>query len=118
MKDTAGYRRPGASGLKITEINYGNWLALGSQVKADTAAEEILGQAPTRSNALAHRPLMTSAASRCSQVDVRRRTHRGPGPVLDFPRHRIGHASVDDHLGLARTRCFLSTQGLLVSSNG
>ena len=37
MEHTVGYRRLGASGLKITEITYGNWLTHGSQVEADTA---------------------------------------------------------------------------------
>ena len=31
------YRHLGSSGLKITEITYGNWLTHGSQVEADTA---------------------------------------------------------------------------------
>ena len=31
------YRRLGSSGLKITEITYGNWLTHGSQVETDTA---------------------------------------------------------------------------------
>ena len=39
MEPTVGYRRLGASGLKITEITYGNWLTHGSQVEADTAIE-------------------------------------------------------------------------------
>ena len=39
MEHTVGYRRLGASGLKITEITYGNWLTHGSQVEADTAIE-------------------------------------------------------------------------------
>lgn len=39
MEHTVGYRRLGASGLKITEITYGNWLTHGSQVEADTAVE-------------------------------------------------------------------------------
>ena len=39
MEHTVGYRRLGASGLKITEITYGNWLIHGSQVEADTAVE-------------------------------------------------------------------------------
>ncbi|MBW3068138.1 aldo/keto reductase [Actinomyces sp. 594] len=33
------YRHLGNSGLKITEITYGNWLTHGSQVEADTAIE-------------------------------------------------------------------------------
>ena len=33
------YRHLGSSGLKITEITYGNWLTHGSQVEADTAIE-------------------------------------------------------------------------------
>ena len=39
MEHTVGYRRLGASGLKITEITYGNWLTHGSQVEAGTAIE-------------------------------------------------------------------------------
>ena len=39
MEPTVGYRRLGASGLKITEITYGNWLTHGSQVEAGTAIE-------------------------------------------------------------------------------
>ena len=31
------YRHLGSSGLKVTEITYGNWLTHGSQVEADTA---------------------------------------------------------------------------------
>ena len=37
MEHTVGYRHLGSSGLKITEITYGNWLTHGSQVEADTA---------------------------------------------------------------------------------
>ncbi|WP_136193279.1 aldo/keto reductase family protein [Actinomyces procaprae] len=33
------YRHLGSSGLKITEITYGNWLTHGSQVEADTAID-------------------------------------------------------------------------------
>jgi len=33
------YRHLGSSGLKITEITYGNWLTHGSQVEADTAIQ-------------------------------------------------------------------------------
>lgn len=33
------YRHLGSSGLKITEITYGNWLTHGSQVEADTAVK-------------------------------------------------------------------------------
>lgn len=33
------YRHLGSSGLKITEITYGNWLTHGSQVEAETAIE-------------------------------------------------------------------------------
>lgn len=33
------YRYLGRSGLKVTEITYGNWLTHGSQVEADTAVE-------------------------------------------------------------------------------
>lgn len=33
------YRHLGSSGLKVTEITYGNWLTHGSQVEADTAIE-------------------------------------------------------------------------------
>ena len=33
------YRHLGSSGLKITEITYGNWLTHGSQVESDTAIE-------------------------------------------------------------------------------
>ena len=33
------YRHLGSSGLKVTEITYGNWLTHGSQVEADTAVE-------------------------------------------------------------------------------
>ena len=33
------YRHLGSSGLKITEITYGNWITHGSQVEADTAIE-------------------------------------------------------------------------------
>ena len=33
------YRHLGNSGLKITEITYGNWLTHGSQVEADAAVE-------------------------------------------------------------------------------
>ncbi|SDN55783.1 Predicted oxidoreductase [Actinomyces ruminicola] len=33
------YRHLGSSGLKITEITYGNWLTHGSQVEADTAVD-------------------------------------------------------------------------------
>ena len=33
------YRPLGSSGLKVTEITYGNWLTHGSQVEADTAIE-------------------------------------------------------------------------------
>ena len=33
------YRNLGSSGLRVTEITYGNWLTHGSQVKADTAIE-------------------------------------------------------------------------------
>ena len=39
MEHTVGYRHLGASGLKITEITYGNWLTHGSQVEAGTAIE-------------------------------------------------------------------------------
>ncbi|WP_315583305.1 aldo/keto reductase family protein [Actinomyces viscosus] len=39
MEHTVGYRHLGASGLKVTEITYGNWLTHGSQVEADTAIE-------------------------------------------------------------------------------
>ena len=39
MEHTVGYRHLGSSGLKITEITYGNWLTHGSQVEADTAIE-------------------------------------------------------------------------------
>ena len=39
MEHTVGYRHLGASGLKITEITYGNWLTHGSQVEAGTAVE-------------------------------------------------------------------------------
>ena len=37
------YRHLGSSGLKITEITYGNWLTHGSQVESDTAIECVLG---------------------------------------------------------------------------
>ena len=33
------YRNLGSSGLRVTEITYGNWLTHGSQVEADTAIE-------------------------------------------------------------------------------
>lgn len=33
------YRHLGSSGLRVTEITYGNWLTHGSQVKADTATQ-------------------------------------------------------------------------------
>ena len=33
------YRHLGSSGLKITEITYGNWITHGSQVEAGTAIE-------------------------------------------------------------------------------
>ena len=33
------YRHLGSSGLRVTEITYGNWLAHGSQVEADTATQ-------------------------------------------------------------------------------
>ena len=33
------YRHLGSSGLKVTEITYGNWLTHGSQVEADTAVQ-------------------------------------------------------------------------------
>ena len=39
MEHTVGYRHLGSSGLKITEITYGNWLTHGSQVEAGTAIE-------------------------------------------------------------------------------
>ncbi|OMG08939.1 aldo/keto reductase family protein [Actinomyces naeslundii] len=39
MEHTVGYRHLGSSGLKITEITYGNWLTHGSQVEAATAIE-------------------------------------------------------------------------------
>ena len=39
MEHTVGYRHLGSSGLKITEITYGNWLTHGSQVEADTAVQ-------------------------------------------------------------------------------
>lgn len=39
MEHTVGYRYLGASGLKVTEITYGNWLTHGSQVEADTATD-------------------------------------------------------------------------------
>ena len=39
MEHTVGYRHLGSSGLKITEITYGNWLTHGSQVKAATTIE-------------------------------------------------------------------------------
>ncbi|WP_167148981.1 aldo/keto reductase family protein [Actinomyces sp. ZJ308] len=39
MEHTVGYRNLGVSGLKVTEITYGNWLTHGSQVEADTAVE-------------------------------------------------------------------------------
>ena len=39
MAHTVGYRHLGSSGLKITEITYGNWLTHGSQVEAGTAIE-------------------------------------------------------------------------------
>ena len=39
MEHTVGYRHLGSSGLKITEITYGNWLTHGSQVEAGTAVE-------------------------------------------------------------------------------
>lgn len=39
MEHTVGYRHLGSSGLKITEITYGNWLTHGSQVEADTAIQ-------------------------------------------------------------------------------
>ncbi|SDQ32909.1 Aldo/keto reductase family protein [Quadrisphaera sp. DSM 44207] len=32
-----GFRRLGSSGLKVSEITYGNWLTHGSQVEDDTA---------------------------------------------------------------------------------
>ena len=39
MEHTVRYRHLGSSGLKITEITYGNWLTHGSQVEAGTAIE-------------------------------------------------------------------------------
>ena len=40
------FRHLGNSGLKISEITYGNWLTHGSQVENDTAAATIACSPP------------------------------------------------------------------------
>ena len=62
------FRYLGRSGLKISEITYGNWLTHGSQVENDIATAVRPGRAGRRDHELRHRRRRTPTLrpKRCS----------------------------------------------------
>ena len=46
------FRHLGSSGLKVSEISYGNWLTHGSQVEEDAAALDMAEEAVANAGAL------------------------------------------------------------------
>ena len=75
------FRYLGNSGLKISEITYGNWLTHGSQVENDVATQCVRAgaRAPakiTRLQRRANRQAPVARASRCAHAG-RARSLRG-----------------------------------------